>query len=485
MSDHECQWKEKDVAGRANERVSADWRDAVGAAHGAESKYKRLVKAIAGDIERGALEAGVRLAPQREVAAELGISVQTVTNAYKELERQGLIRCEVGRGSFVSARVTEAMSNYILDTSEREIVDFSIARILHTAEHDACWREVCATLSTLDDQPWIRSFRPIAGFEHHRQAGVAWLASLNMPAHADTLLVTNGTAHAIFLALASTVGPGDTVLCESLTDHGVIGSANVLGFTLKGLEVDEHGIRPEHFEEMCDSERVSALVCTPTLNNPTVSVMPDSRRRAIAKIADRYGVYVIEDDVYGALPAKANTPIASLIPDLAFYATSMTKSVLTGLRTGYLAMPRRLALRVESVLRVSSWMATSPIAEIATRWIADGTAKRLVELQRERIGARQAMVRAVLGDYVLGSHPQALSAWLRVPDYWQADRVVRELRKRQIAVTSPDPFVVGGTERPNAVRLCVGAEVSDAACRTAIETIAEVFEQYPHLHDFS
>ncbi|MCP3723419.1 PLP-dependent aminotransferase family protein [Paraburkholderia sp. CNPSo 3272] len=465
--------------------ISGEWRDAVGAAHGAESKYKRLVKAIAQDIERGALVSGVRLAPQREVAAELGVSVQTVTNAYKELERQGLIRCEVGRGSFVAARVTESMSNYILDTAEREIVDFSIARIVHTPQHDAAWREVCATLATLDDQPWIRSFRPIAGFEHHRQAGAAWLASLNMPVGPESLLITNGAAHGIFLALASTVGPGDTVLCESLTDHGVIGSANVLGFTLKGLEIDEYGIRPEHFEEMCDSERVSALVCTPTFNNPTMSVLPDSRRRAIARIAQRYGVYVIEDDVYGALPAKANTPVASLIPELAFYCTSMTKSVLTGLRTGYLAMPRRLALRVESVLRVSSWMATSPIAEIATRWIMDGTARRLVELQRERLAARQAMVREALGDYVLGAHPNALSAWLRVPDYWQADRLVRELRNRQIAVTSPDPFLVGGTQRPNAVRISLGAEASDTACRNALQTMAGVFEQYPHVHDFS
>jgi len=465
--------------------VSGKWHDAVGAAHGAESKYKRLVKAIALDIESGALASGVRLAPQREVAAELGISVQTVTNAYKELERQGLIRCEVGRGSFVAARVTEAMSNYILDTAEREIVDFSIARIVHTPEHDAAWREVCATLATLEDQPWIRSFRPIAGFEHHRQAGAAWLAALNMPVAPESLLITNGAAQGIFLALASTVGPGDTVLCESLTDHGVIGLANVLGFTLKGLEVDEHGIRPEHFEEMCDGERVSALVCTPTFNNPTMSVMPDSRRRTIARIAERYGVYVIEDDVYGALPAKTCTPIASLIPELAFYSTSMTKSVLTGLRTGYLAMPRRLALRVESVLRVSSWMATSPIAEIATRWIADGTARRLVELQRERLAVRQAMVRETLGEYVLGAHPNALSAWLRVPDYWQAERVVRELRNRQIAVTSPDPFLVGSTPRPNAVRICLGAEASDAACKNALRTIAGVFEQYPHVHDFS
>jgi len=57
----------------------------------------------------------------------------------------------------------------------------------------------------------------------------------------------------------------------------------------------------------------------------------------------------------------------------------MTKSVLSGLRTGYLTMPRRLALRAESVLRVSSWMATSPVAEIATRWIMDGNYSRVMD----------------------------------------------------------------------------------------------------------
>ncbi|WP_250515325.1 PLP-dependent aminotransferase family protein [Caballeronia sp. INDeC2] len=465
--------------------VNERWRDAVRTVQGVQSKYKRLVKAMAADIESGALASGERLPPQREVAADLAISVQTVTNAYKELERQGLIRCEVGRGSFVTARVTETMSHYMLDTAERSVVDFSIARIVHTPEHDAMWRKVCATLSTIEDQPWIRAFRPIAGFDSHRQAGVEWLASLNMPAKVETLLVTNGVAHSIFLALASIVGPGDTVLCESLTDHGVIGSANVLGFTLKGLEIDEHGIRPEHFEEVCDSERVSALVCTPTLNNPTVALMPDSRRRAIARIAERYGVYVIEDDVYGALPAKTQTPIASLIPELAFYCTSMTKCVLSGLRTGFMTVPRRLALRAESVLRVSCWMATSPIAEVSARWIMDGTAQRLVQIQRERLAARQSVVREVLGEYVLGSHPNALSVWLRVPDEWEAERITRELRNRNIAVTSPDPFLVRGADRPNAVRLCVGAEVGESTFRTAVETMREVFGQYPHVHDFN
>src|SRR6218665_1336165 len=145
------------------------WREAVQTGQGVQSKYKQRVKEIASDIESAALPSGMRLPPQREVAADLKISVQTVTNAYKELERHGLLRCEVGRGSFVSARVTEAMSSYMLDKDERSVVDFSIARIVHTREHDAMWRNVCASFSTIQQQPCIPPSPPITPFQPHPQ----------------------------------------------------------------------------------------------------------------------------------------------------------------------------------------------------------------------------------------------------------------------------------------------------------------------------
>lgn len=461
------------------------WRKALDAVRGGESKYKILVQAITTDIENGSLSEGMRLPTQREVSQAIGVSVQTVTNAYRELEQHGLIRCEVGRGSFVAKPVTEKVATYMLDRADRTLIDFSIVHIVHTPEHDAAWRRTCSSLSMQQDQPWMRAYRPVAGFEYHRAAGVEWLASLGQPSTLDTVLVTNGTAHAMFIALASLVNPGDIVVCENLTDHGVIGSAQVLGFTLKGLDTDDCGIRPDHFEDMCANERITALVCTPNLNNPTSAVMPDSRRRAIARIAERYGVYVIEDDVFGPLLRQHPAPISSHLPELGFYCTSFTKSVMTGLRTGYLNMPRRLALRAESILRVTSWMATPLLAEIATRWIADGTAAQLIEVQRERLGQRHAMVQEHLGEHLLGHHPASLSAWVGIPAHWQLDSLVQQLRNQHIAVTSPDPFLVRGSVRPDAIRICLGAEGSEVRINTALATIASVFGQYPQVHDIA
>src|SRR3546814_637435 len=316
-------------------------RQALSMFRGGESKYKILVQAITRDIESGALPDGAKLPPQREVSRGIGVSVQTVSNAYKELERDGLIRCEVGRGSFVSRSMTEQVSAYMLDYSERSIADFSTSRIIHTPEHEQAWRETCAELGREDDQPGMRDCRPIAGFERHRVAAAAWLEGLGINSTLDTLLITNGASHAVFLALATLVGSDDTVLCESLTDHGVIGAANVLGFTLKGLDIDAFGIRPDHFEAIWATERVSVLGCKPNLHNPTCAIMPEKRRRSIARIAERYGVYVIEDAVYGPLLEKRPPPIRSFLPDPGFYCHRFTKVVLAGLPQGYLSTPTR------------------------------------------------------------------------------------------------------------------------------------------------
>lgn len=465
--------------------IMQSWRHALAGLRVGESKYKTLVQAIATEIEQGRLQDGQRLPAQRQVADGLGISVQTVTNAYKELERQGLVRCEVGRGSFVSRRMTEGMARYMLDHPERALVDFSIASIVHTDEHDRLWRDTCRELAQETDQPWMRACRPIAGFDSHREAAAQWLAQQGLHCERDDLLITNGAAHAIFLALASLAGPDDVVLCEQLTDHGVIGNSQVLGFTLKGVEVDREGIDPEHFEDLCANERITALVCTPNLNNPTSSLMSDARRREIAAIAQRFGVYVVEDDVYGPLLGERRAPpLSHYLPELSFYCTSFTKSVLTGLRIGYLAVPRRLALRTESILRVNSWMAAPLLAEVATRWIHNGNAQALAERQRRLLAARQALVGERFADYLLGHAPQSLNCWMGIPEHWELDSLVRELRHRHIALTLPDPFMVRGTPRPRAVRLCMGAECSDERMAQALDDMRELFEQYPKIHDF-
>jgi DNA-binding transcriptional MocR family regulator len=110
--------------------------------------------------------------------------------------------------------------------------------------------------------------------------------------------------------------------------------------------------------------------------------MSAQRRMAIAEIAARYDVCVIEDEVYKPILEERLPSMPELLPDLGFFVTSFTKTVMTGLRTGYLVVPSQYSIRVASILRVTSWSGVNLLGEMASRWIEDGTVNELLELQR-------------------------------------------------------------------------------------------------------
>ena len=66
-------------------------------------RYLAIVRALSDDIDRGVLHAGDRLPTHRELGDRLGVAVGTITRAYAEAERLGLVRGEIGRGTFVTS----------------------------------------------------------------------------------------------------------------------------------------------------------------------------------------------------------------------------------------------------------------------------------------------------------------------------------------------------------------------------------------------
>ncbi|MBM6592593.1 MocR-like ectoine utilization transcription factor EhuR [Microvirga pudoricolor] len=463
--------------------ILADWNPVLLKRQGA-TKHKILTERIIADIDAEILPARARMPTHRDLARQLGVSVQTVSISYKEAERRGYLRGEVGRGTFVRSRITEKADRFMLDRNPGETMDLSIVRAVYTEAHEDASRAVMGSLSQADNSAFMRPCRPIAGLDRHRAAAQSWLRGLGIEATQDRILITNGTAHALFLAVAAVVQPGEIVLTEGLTDHGIIGLSNVLGFSLRGLPTDREGIRVDALEEACAAGGVTALVLVPTLGNPTSHVMGAERRRAVAEIARRYGVFVVEDEVYKPLLDEPLPSIAAMLPDLGFFATSFTKSVMTGLRTGYLVVPPQYGIRVASIMRVTTWSATNLSAEIATQWVEDGTAGRLVELQRREARARQAIVSEILGEHVAQTHPLSLCAWLRVPPRWTEEGLVRALAQNQIAVTPSDPFMAGGTSG-GGIRICLGGRLSHAALAEALRIVKRTFEQLPPVYDVS
>ncbi|MBV9736316.1 MAG: PLP-dependent aminotransferase family protein [Acidisphaera sp.] len=471
----------EDVLNRPGADVATEWLPGLAGERRGATKHKRLADGIIADIDRGVLPPGAQLPPQRDLAQRLGLSVQTVGLGYKEAERRGYLRGEVGRGTFVRSRVTERADRFMLDRSPTGLVDLSIIRAAWLDAHEQASRALMAEMAASENSVWMRPCRPIAGLARHREAAARWLARLGVQAEPDRILVTGGAAHAVFLALATVVRPGDLVLTECLTDHGVIGLASVLGYALRGLPCDAEGVLPDALAEACAGGQATALVLVPSLGNPTGHLAGAERRRQIADVARRHRLFVVEDEVCKPLLDTELPSIAGMLPELGFFATSFTKSVMTGLRAGYLVVPPQFAMRTTSILRVTSWSGVPAVAEMATRWVESGAAAELLSLQRAEIRARQEMVRDVLGAYVAGRHPLSLTAWLHVPERWTEEQLILALAARGIAVTPSDPFVAGGEPR-GGLRVAIGGRYTHEQLRAAFATIRTTLAQVPPVH---
>src|ERR1700712_4797060 len=98
------------------------WEPTISA--GAGPKYRAIVAALADDIRSGRLAPGTRLPPQRVLAKHLKVDLTTVTRAFNEAGRMGLIDASAGRGSFVRALAPSSAGPRRTDPSGS--IDFSM-----------------------------------------------------------------------------------------------------------------------------------------------------------------------------------------------------------------------------------------------------------------------------------------------------------------------------------------------------------------------
>ncbi len=444
--------------------------------------YLAIADAMAADIAAGRLRPGQRLPPHRALAEALGIDLTTVTRAYNEARRRGLIDAAAGRhGTFVRtgsdqppARRPEMRPAAAVDTSMN----------LPPAPEDAALRERLseglAALERRPDFPSLLTYRPSAGDDEDRAAGAAWLQSRQLDATPDRVLVCPGAQSALLIALTSFVQPGDLVLTEPLTYPGFRALAAHLGVRLEGVAIDSEGLLPGALEEACRRGKPKALYCVPTIHNPTTATMSPQRREAIAEIVRRHGLLVIEDDAYGFLPSPAPKPLAAYVPELAFHVSTLAKCLTPGLRVAYLLAPELShAVRLAAGLRATVLMAPPLMVSLASRWIEDGTARRILAAVRKESAARQSIAREVLPEGAWAAHPQGHHLWLSLPPAWTRADFTAHARQHGLAVVPSDAFAVDPAGAPNAVRIALGAAPDRGRLRKALRVAADALTQSP------
>jgi DNA-binding transcriptional MocR family regulator len=440
--------------------------------------YHALAQTLVRAIEAGEVRPGDRLPTHRELAYQLGLSVQTISRAYEELTRLGVIAGEVGRGTFVRAGPAEARTPWHRLRDGDAVIDCSMLTPVTSDLHAVRMSEALAGLSRDLPADALFSFRPRAALARHRRVGLQWLARCGVQTRMELVLPTNGCTAAMTIALMTAASPGDLVLTEEYGHHTLPPLSRYLGLRIAGLPMDREGVLPDAFAQACRSMPVKALFVIPNGLNPLASVMGLERRQALCDIARRHDVLIIENDAGGPLQPARPKPLAALAPERVFYFTGFTKCLLPGLRFGYLVLPETLVSAAMNRHLVTSWMATALVAEVATRWIADGTAAELLAWQQRALRQRnQIAARALQGVPHLAA-PNGLHVWLPLAGRWAEDAFVLHARHHGIAVAAGQAFATDESPRRPGVRVCLGGPEPDELSR-GLATVARLVRDRP------
>jgi 2-aminoadipate transaminase len=278
---------------------------------------------------------------------------------------------------------------------------------------------------------------------------------------ADDLLITSGSQQALTLVSGVLLQPGDRVLVEEPSYLAALQCFALTGARAIPIPCDDGGLDPDALEALIAQHRPTLLYTVPTFHNPTGRTLSLERREALAEVAERTGVWIVEDDPYGelrysgqALPAVASLPAAD---GRTLAISTLSKIAAPGLRIGWVRAPQPL-LRSLTIAKQAADLHSSTVDQAAAaRWLAATDLTAHIARLRTAYGARRdALLSGLAAALPAGSthnHPDGgMFVWARLPDGWDAGALLQRALDHDVAYVPGAPFF-SGPHDPATLRL--------------------------------
>ncbi len=475
--------------------------------------YRRVQDQLVTAILRGTMPAGSRLPSLRRLAKDLGVSRITVEAAYEALEAQGLIEARARSGTYVTGFAAQSL--VYPGTRHEPALEWEsrLAKGCHPARermlgqvfqgrlaHDAVsfsWGAGDPTLFPVDAFRVIihrilrRAGGAVLGPEETqgnpelRAAFASYLHKLDIPATADTVMVTTGSQQAIDLVIGALVRPGDRVAIEDPSWPGALAALECAGADIAGIPVDEHGMRLDALERELARGDVRLIYVVPTYQNPTGAVMPAGRRRDLVRLARRHGVPILEDDALREVRfgSPLPPPLAALDPGgNVICVGSFSKSIMPAARLGYLVAPPKLMRWAVSRKRSLDLFCSPVIQRAMAAYLESGEAvrywKRISRIYSRR---QRAMSLALARHFPKEAHWKSPEGgpvmWVRLPDGISTRALFAEALAQGLSFAPGEAFFVQPADQPyirlnfaalDEKRIALGIERLGALVRTTL-----------------
>ncbi len=349
--------------------------------------HDRVAEAVRTQIRHGTLRPGDRAPSLRRLRQRFAVSMATATRAYERLEQGGWLEARPQSGFYVRVprgqhlasphagrppanpeRVDTATLTRQLVTDQADTPDAVTLSLALPDERVLPTRAVERSLARVARHSVSASlrYRFPPGVERLRRPIALRTADAGVTVHPDDVVITAGCAEALAIALHACVPPGSTVAVESPTFFNILVLLQTQGLRALELPTDpQTGLDTQVLADQLATGAVDAVLVIPNFSNPLGACMPDAAKRHLAELASHFDVPVIEDDIYGELYFGARRPplVRAFDPSgHVLTAASLSKTVATGLRVGWLLPGRYREAALTAKHAVSVATATLPAA---------------------------------------------------------------------------------------------------------------------------
>lgn len=283
----------------------------------------------------------------------------------------------------------------------------------------------------------------------------------NVDSELDNVLVTTGSEQALDLVGKAFVDPGDTVLVEQPTYLCALDVFRSYGANFASVEMDEDGMKMDALEEALKANPNTKLIYTvPNFQNPTGRTMTEERRKQLAELAEKYDVYVLEDNPYGEIRfAGQHVPAVKSFDKSGhvFYMSTFSKTLAPGFRLGWLVADKAVVNKL-TVLKQSADLHTDNLAQFAVaQFFADNDVDAHVKEISALYGKRKDLMLEGIKKYfpegVKYTDPEGgMFLWVEVPGVDDTVELFKECLEHDVAFVPGDPFFAGEVQ-PGAFRL--------------------------------
>jgi DNA-binding transcriptional MocR family regulator len=463
--------------------------------------YDRVAADVADLIDRGTYRPGERIPSIRALSRQLRVSINTVMEAYAQLENRRLIEARPQSGYYVSCALPEpsgtlekpsAKQNLAPSAVELGSGPLEVMRTLADPSLVPLGRGVPnADLLPIDKLNRMlatesRRFRvdsvSYAGAKGLKRLRIQ-IAKRSLDAGCrltpDELTVTSGCVEAVTLALQATCRPGDTVAIGSPVYYTFLNSIQWLG--LKVLEIPStarEGMSVDVLAHALRNNPVHACLAISNFNNPLGGVMPDERKEELVRLLRKREIPLIEDDVYGDLGFGPHRPSAAKAYDnagLVLYCSSFSKTLAPGYRIGWIA-PGRYAQKVHRLKSLFNIATASPTQLAVAEFLTSGGYDRHLRTMRRTYAGQLAEVRAAIARWfppgTRVTRPEGgFVVWVELPSEVDANVLYAQALGKGIAV-APGPLFTTGDRFRSCIR--VSAAFWSGRIREALRTVGGI-----------